>query len=116
MRVTTDDLQETNQRLRSFLEELSGTEIASEKIGSKMEGIFAELLRVGGELQNAAAEPTDQALQEEMDQYRENLRLLQSLLPGIQAGLLTERARLESERSHLESANAWARASHHIES
>jgi len=116
MRVTPNDLRKTNQRLRSFLEELSVTEMASETIGCKMEGIFTELLRVGGRLPNAEAVPVDRELREEMDQYRENLDHLQALLPKVHVKLLTERARLESERAHLEAANAWVRASRHIES
>ena len=116
MQVTLDDLHEINRRLHRLLEELSVSEMASETIGFKMEGIFTELLRAGDGLQNAATEPANQELQEEMNHYRRNLEHLQALLPEVKAKLLTERAHLESERSHLEAANAWAQASRPIES
>jgi hypothetical protein len=44
-------------------------------------------------------------------QYRNHLERLRGLLPFLHAGLLTQRARLESERSHLEAATAWTGAS-----
>jgi chromosome segregation ATPase len=111
MQVTPDDLHEINRRLHRLLDELSVTEMASATIGLMMEGIFTELLRAGDGLQNAATEPANQELQEEMNQYRRNLEHLQALLPEVHARLLTERAHLESERSHLEAASAWAQAS-----
>jgi hypothetical protein len=109
--MTSQNLHDTNRRLRGVLEELSHSDPAPATIGPRMELILTELLRVGGWLQSAAAGPADRELQEEINQYRQNLELLQTLLPEIQARLLTERARLESERSHLEAANAGVRAS-----
>jgi hypothetical protein len=116
MEAKANELRGTNRRLAGLLEELSGTNMAAPAVATKMEMILTELLRAGGWFQNAAVAPLDRELQDEMNRYRWNLERLQALLPEVHAKLLVERARLESERTHLEAANAWAQASRHIES
>ncbi|HZQ67137.1 MAG TPA: hypothetical protein VFA68_01355 [Terriglobales bacterium] len=50
----------------------------------------------------------DARISSELSSYRNQLVHLRELLPGIQVRLLSERSRLEKERLHLETANAWA--------
>ncbi len=75
-------------------------------------GVLTELLRVGEWLQKETAPQCDPEIAAAVQQYRQWLQQLQSLLPALHARLLTERARLEAERSHLETASAWAAGSH----
>jgi hypothetical protein len=78
-----------------------------------MAGLLSELLRAGMGLR---AEPLpargfDPELDEEIDQYRRHVEHLRDLLPSIHRQLLAERARLEAQRSRVQAAAAWARAS-----
>jgi hypothetical protein len=70
--------------------------------------LLSELLRVGARIQAERIPENDPTLDLALHQYRTHLECLRDLLPSLQASLLTERAKLEAERSHLESAYAWA--------
>jgi superfamily I DNA and/or RNA helicase len=50
------------------------------------------------------------ALEKEALEYRSNLEKLKHFLPDLQVRLLAEKLRLESARTHVASAAAWARA------
>ena len=111
MIAASPDLHETNGKLRQFLEKLSTSSGAPACLSSDLAAILAQLLRAGEWLREAGPGGDNAALQKEIDEYRDNLERLRNLLPDVQAGLLAERARLESERAHLEAASGCARAS-----
>ena len=48
------------------------------------------------------------ALAREACNYRQNLVELKRFLPALHVQLLAEKSRLETSRTHLESAAAWA--------
>ena len=111
MSAITDGLRETNRRLRALLEAVApgGTEPVATTSG-QLARLLTELLQVGEWLRDRPAPGTDPQLDEELIEYRGHMERLQSLLPALQTGLLAERARLEAERKHLQSAAAWASA------
>jgi hypothetical protein len=51
------------------------------------------------------------ALEKEALEYRRNLEKLKHFLPDVQARLLAEKSRLETARTHVAAAAAWAKAS-----
>jgi hypothetical protein len=107
-------LRETNHRLGFWLNRLRtshGEPVLATP--EHMAGLLSELLRAGMGLR---AEPLpargfDPELDEEIDQYRRHVEHLRDLLPSIHRQLLAERARLEAQRSRVQAAAAWARAS-----
>ena len=114
MKSRAQSLRETNQRLRSWLEQMSA------KCGRRRPAtpadiaeLLSELLSTGVELRSAAIPPQgiDLDLDRELDCYRQNIEQLREVLPSIQGQLLSERARIESQRARMESAADWARAS-----
>jgi superfamily I DNA and/or RNA helicase len=50
------------------------------------------------------------ALEKESLEYRGNLEKLKRFLPSLHVRLLAEKSRLETARSHVEAAAAWAQA------
>ena len=70
--------------------------------------ILTELLRVGEWLHGGSIPKNNPEVARALAQYRASLDRLRSLMPFLHTQLLTERARLETERSHLEAASAWA--------
>jgi hypothetical protein len=107
------NLRETNARLCLWLDNLtsptgeSRPPVASPK---QIAGLLAELMRAGERLRTLPALHSPE-LQQELARYRKNVERLRDLLPSIQRSLLAERARLEQERSRLESAADWIRGS-----
>jgi len=67
----------------------------------------AECLRRRPRPSEAAA-----AFEKEALEYRAHLEKLKQFLPDLQGRLLAEKARLETERTHVAAAAAWAQASH----
>ncbi len=107
------DLHETNQRLRSWLD-LRVTEGGQRAATAEdITGLLSELLHAGAELRAhpIPAPGTDPELDAELSQYRRNVERLRELLPSIHSQLLVERARLEAQRARVQSATEWARAS-----
>ncbi len=74
--------------------------------------ILGEILQVGAWLQDRDPVEDDPEAQAAIRLYRSHLEQLRALMPSLHARLLTERVRLEAERSHLENASAWAETSH----
>ena len=81
-----------------------------------MAALLSELLRAGAALRAQPLPPkgNDSELDAEMETYRSHVERLRDLLPSIHSQLLAERARLERQRSRVQSAAAWARASRQI--
>jgi len=107
-------LHDTNLRLAPCLDSLvlrpGGAAIASPE---QMAALLSELLRAGAALraQPIPAKGNDPELDVELETYRGHVERLRDLLPSIHRQLLAERARIEGQRSRVQSVTAWARAS-----
>jgi hypothetical protein len=107
-------LREANRRLSFWMDSMAADHdqpvVATPE---QMAGLLSELLRAGSWL---SAEPlpatgTDRDLNFELARYRANVERLRDLMPSIHRQLLSERAHLEAQRSRVQSASEWARAS-----
>jgi hypothetical protein len=110
-------LREANRRLSFWMDSMAAPQdqpvIATP---DQMAGLLSELLRAGSWL---SAEPlpamgndeNDGELNLELVRYRTNVERLRDLMPSIHRQLLLERAHLEAQRSRVQSAAHWARAS-----
>ena len=106
-------LKQANQKLSTVVALLSSSPAAKVAITPDLlAAAFTEILRVGEWLQQGGIRDSDPETDIEIRQYRSHLEQLRVLMPCLHAQLLTERARLEAERSHLETASAWAEVSH----
>ncbi len=114
MQSLLHNLRETNSRLSFWLDSIFGesgqTAVATPE---QMAGLLSELLRAGSWLraEPLPASETDPELNLELKQYRRNVERLREMLPSIHDQLLVERARLEAQRTRVQSAAEWARAS-----
>jgi hypothetical protein len=107
-----DNLRETNHRLRFWLESLvPGQERPAIATSQQMAGLLSELLRAGEWLRAGLPQERDTDLEAELATYRQNVERLRELLPSMQRVLLGEKARLEGERTRVESAAEWVRGS-----
>lgn len=108
------DLRETNCRLSFWLDSILGESgQAGVATPQQMAGLLSELLRAGAWLR-AEPLPTNDAdaeLNLELELYRSNVERLREILPSIHEQLLAERSRLEAQRTRVQSAAEWARAS-----
>jgi hypothetical protein len=104
------DLLGTNHRLALRLQGLSQTPPITPEL---IAGLLSELLRAGQWLRQRLPPEAQRSpqLQRELAAYRHNVEQLRGLLPGLHRRLLTERARLEAERSRLQGAVHWAHTS-----
>jgi len=107
------NLRETNRRLRFLLDSLMPKCGYPAPAPEHMAGLLSELLRAGAELRSEPlpAPGQDPELDHEIENYRRGVEQLRELLPFIHRQLLGERARLEAQRSRVQSAAEWARAS-----
>jgi hypothetical protein len=108
--IPTQALREANHRLDLLLTTLGRAQDCFPISAEQMAAALAEVLRVGEWLRAGLSNQTENGMPEELRRYRQHLEQLRQLLPGVHAQLLTERSRLEAERTHLESAAAWARS------
>jgi hypothetical protein len=114
--IVTDDLErlfhETNAHLRLWLDHIVNPPAIPPRTASPQQiaALLSELMRAGLRLRGL---PTVKSpgLLKELDEYRANVERLRDLLPSIQSALLEERARLEQERSRLQSCAEWAQGS-----
>lgn len=111
MPLLFENVRNANQRLKVWLESIH--EPWGVPAPEQMAALLSELLRVGASMR---AEPSvnrghNPALDAELYQYRCHVERLREILPAIHAQLLAERARLEVQRSRVQSAAEWARAS-----
>ncbi len=105
-------LQQANRKLGAAVTLLNSQSSPTVALAPAQLGvILTELLRVGEALQQGKPRNRDPEIDIEIRQYRSHLEQLRVLMPCLHAQLLTERARLEAERSHLEMASAWAEVS-----
>ena len=105
-------LRESNSRLGRWLDSLAADTVRQYPLPTaspqQMAGLLSELMRTGEFLRGLPLD-RDAGLEQELGAYRKNVERLRAMLPTIHSALLEERARLERERSQLESAAQWAR-------
>ncbi len=126
----TQNLRETNGRLRFLLDSLNqdpdpgqgpdpgrdqGLSLSCflpQRLATpqQMHGMLSELMSAGVCLRSLPAN-RDAALDGEVAEYRQNVERLRASLPAIHAALLQERSRLEQERARVRGAADWARLS-----
>lgn len=108
----TQNLRETNTRLRFWLEGLAPEDAhRARPTPQVISGLLSELLRIGECLRGGPPAQPDTQLQAELEEYRGNIQRLRDRMPAIHRHLLEERARMESERTRIEAAMEWARGS-----
>jgi hypothetical protein len=109
----SQQLHETNQRMRFWLDSISQQADSLVATPEHMAALLSELLRAGAGLRAEAlpAKGSDPDLDAALDEYRRHVERLRDLLPSIQRQLLAERARLEAQRTRVRTAADWARAS-----
>jgi len=108
------NLRDTNRRLGPCLDSLvpePGQAVIATP--EHMAALLSELLRAGAALHAQPIPPkgNDPELDVELERYRRHVERLRDLLPCLHSRLLAERARIEGQRSRVQSAAAWARAS-----
>lgn len=104
-------LRRTNQVLdRFFVSTAFGKPTGSLVSRDGLAAVLSEILSVREMLLRNERSPGNLELTAELGKYRSHLEHLRILMPSLQAELLTERARLEAERSHLEAASGWSAA------
>ncbi len=105
-------LNHANQTLGKVLTLLTAGGSGQVAITPKhLAGMLTEMLEVGERLKDRSARENDPEVARAVRDYRGHLEHLRTLMPSLHAQLLTERVRLEAERSHLEAASAWAGSS-----
>lgn len=108
-----ETLRQVNDNLRSALIRLRPERKHCSTIRPQdFSDLLSQLLRAAECLRNLSAHPeAAAALEKEALEYRRNLETLKHFLPDLHGHLLAERSRLETARTHVAAAAAWARAS-----
>jgi hypothetical protein len=114
---TTDaveTLQQVNENLRFALLRLRPERKHCSTIKPQdFSDILSQLLRASDCLRRQppqSSQPETAALERESLEYRSNLEKLKRFLPDVHCRLLAEKSRLETARTHLAAAGAWAYA------
>jgi len=108
---THEGLHSINEHLQATLEQWSRVPGGSAALlPETLHELLAQLSRAAELLRSLPAD-LDATLESEVSSYRCNVERLQEVLPLIHNRLLSEKARLESARAHLQAAAAWADAS-----
>lgn len=105
-------LSEVNENLHAWLVRLRPERSSCSSINHKdFATIISQLRRAAECFREQRTHLADTAFEQEARDYRANLERLLQFLPSLQVRLLAEKARLETVRTHLASASAWAGAS-----
>lgn len=112
MLTLSHDLHDTNDRLSSWFSSLN-PRCPTPLTPESMAMLLSELLRAGTHLRlhPLPAKGHNLDLDAEVALYRTSVERLRDLLPEIHRQLLFERAQIEAERSRLQFAAQWAKAS-----
>ena len=108
-----ETLRQVNDNLRSALIRLHPEQKHCSTVRPQdFSDILSQLLRAAECLRRLPAQPEAAvALEKESLKYRNNLEKLQHFLPDLHNRLLAEKSRIETARTHVAAAAAWARAS-----
>ena len=105
------NLRALNLRLSTRLGRLPGGHIRPAVIApTELTDLLRELAGTGDCLHHLAASP-DAETSSEISQVRTHLQQLMKILPSLHSRLLVEKARLETTRTNLVRAAAWAESS-----
>lgn len=107
----TGQLHEVNGNLRRLLHTLTPGIRSAPATPLQMNAVLDTLLRAGEWLRAGFPQNPAPELEVAIAEYRQHLEQLRDLLPFIHSQLLQERARLEAERTRLDSAAEWAHTS-----
>jgi hypothetical protein len=108
-----ETLRQVNDRLGSALGRLRPERSHCSTIRAQdFSDLLSQLLRAAECLRSPSPHPeAAAALEKEALEYRRHLETLKHFLPDLHGRLLAERSRLETARTHVAAATAWARAS-----
>lgn len=106
-------MRNSNRRLSFCLDGIAAKHGREVVTPEQMGALLSELLAAGAGLraQPLPVRGNDLELDNELAEYRRQVVRLRDFLPSIHRALLTEKARIEAQRSRLQSATEWARAS-----
>jgi hypothetical protein len=105
-------LREVNDKLRARLDRLPGGYHSSTVVApTEFTDLLAELQRATHCLRNLPATALDAEMSGEISEYRSHVQELRKIVPSLQGRLLIEKARLETVRTHVVKAAAWAEGS-----
>jgi hypothetical protein len=105
-------LRLANRRVRELMARLGPPAGGPAAVHQDLEELLHELTRAAEWLRGVSPDSMREGeLAKEVSDYRSSMERLQQMLPKIQGRLLAEKARLESERSHLGAAENWAKTS-----
>ena len=109
-----ETLRQVNENLRSALVLLRPERKRCSSIKPQdFSALLSQLLRAAECLRHPPADSEASAeLEKEALEYRRNLEKLKRFLPGLHVRLLAEKSRLETARTHVAAAMAWARLKH----
>ena len=107
-----EDIHNACEKLQALLTQLLCPAGSTPTLDAMLLAQLLESLALANEqVRKLPGELHDAALEKEVVRYRQNLAHLVHVLPSLHGNLLTEKARLEQARAHLEAAAAWAQAS-----
>ena len=122
--ISPRTIDEVNRKLDELIDCIRNRPSSFSITAERMYSVLAEVVRIGewarqttdgtgnaeqGTLR-AVTGKAEGPLREQLNRYRHLLEQLRALLPDFHACLLTERCRLQSERLHIDTADAWARS------
>jgi|SRR5579863_2398679 len=111
--AATKNLRVANRNLRSGLARLSPDPNSSAPLQpNDLSGLLTALLQARDCLRSVSPDSApDAELEKAVSEYRNTVKQLADILPRIHGRLLTEKARLEIARAHVNATAAWAQAS-----
>ena len=110
--ISIEPLRLANRRVRELMTRLGPPASHPSAVHQDLDALLHELTHAAEWLRGVSPDSMlEGELAKEVSDYRNSMERLQQMLPKIQGRLLAEKARLESERSHLVAAANWAKTS-----
>ena len=103
-----------NQELRDFLRRAEGLMTGTSTISEgDLQSLSRHLSTLAPEVGDASrSETLDAGLRNEVAEYVNNLRALQTALEKVRCVMLARKMQLETERRHLDGLQGWVNAYH----
>jgi len=110
---SADELRAVNQRLHVWLARYEAEhDCPSLACTEGLANLLADLAYAGEVVRHLPPGfAQDEQVRAEILHYRQNLEQLEEVLPRIHHVLLSERARLEAQRTHMEAVAGWTDSS-----